>query len=130
AETVTVTGASPIIDLQNVNQQRVVGKEVLDAIPTGRNQFNVAVLIPGMNTSAQDVGGTNNLATASLTIHGGRGNDQRLLIDGLTLGNAAGSGNNTNFSPDIGAAQENAIDYSPGGAGQALWGPRVKTDPR
>ena len=47
-ETVTVTGESPIVDVQSVTQQRVLEKEVLDAIPAGRNQHNFANLIPGM----------------------------------------------------------------------------------
>ena len=74
-ETITVTGASPIVDVQNSAQQRVLGADVIDAIPTSRTQFTTAVLIPGMTIStAQDVGGTNSLAgtTTSLAIHGGR----------------------------------------------------------
>src|SRR5499426_3917800 len=35
-ETVTVTGASPLVDTQNVRQQRVVGSELLEALPVGR----------------------------------------------------------------------------------------------
>src|SRR6188768_2587523 len=34
-ETVTVTGESPIVDVQNTTQQRVLSHEVIDAIPTG-----------------------------------------------------------------------------------------------
>src|SRR5712691_3821793 len=37
AETITVSGASPVVDVQNVTQQAVLSKSVLDAIPTGRN---------------------------------------------------------------------------------------------
>ena len=32
-ETITVTGASPIVDVQNSAQQRVLGADVIDAIP-------------------------------------------------------------------------------------------------
>src|SRR5262245_43467318 len=35
-ETVTVTGESPVVDLQSARQQRVFSQEVLDAIPQGR----------------------------------------------------------------------------------------------
>src|SRR6185369_7371970 len=47
-ETVTVTGESPIVDVQSTAQQRVMGQEVLEAIPAGRNYRTLAVLIPGM----------------------------------------------------------------------------------
>ena len=33
AETVTVTGQSPIVDVQASSQQRVISKEIIDAIP-------------------------------------------------------------------------------------------------
>src|SRR5262249_12457240 len=47
-EPVTVTAASPIVDVQNVAQQRVMNREVIDAIPTGKLFSNLAVLVPGM----------------------------------------------------------------------------------
>jgi hypothetical protein len=36
-ETVTVSGQSPIIDVENVVRQRVISREVLDALPRTRN---------------------------------------------------------------------------------------------
>ena len=34
-ETITVTGAAPLVDTQNVRQQKVVSSELLAALPTG-----------------------------------------------------------------------------------------------
>ena len=62
-ETVTVTGESPIVDVQSATKQRVIGEDVLQSIPTGRTQFTAATLIPGMNLNNQDVGGTNIINT-------------------------------------------------------------------
>jgi hypothetical protein len=77
-ETVTVSGESPIVDVQSTTRQRA-GKEVTDTIPVGRSYESLTVLIPGMTAGAQDVGGTNNLRlTANLAIHGGR-RDRRPL---------------------------------------------------
>ena len=36
-ETITVTGASPVVDTQNVRTQNVLTREVLDAVPTSKN---------------------------------------------------------------------------------------------
>ena len=47
-ETITVTGATPVVDVQGVQQQRVMSKDVIDTLPTGRTTTNMAVLIPGM----------------------------------------------------------------------------------
>src|SRR5262245_1467185 len=35
-ETVTVSGASPVVDTHSVRQQNVLAREVLDAVPSGR----------------------------------------------------------------------------------------------
>ena len=132
-ETITVTGESPIVDVQNAAQQRVLAAEVLDAIPTVRTQFTNAVLIPGMNIStAQDVGGTNSLAgtTTSLSIHGGRGGDQRVLIDGMPTANIEGTGNSSNFLPNMGSTQEMTVDYAAGTAEQETGGVRINMIPR
>ena len=112
AETVTVTGESPIVDVQGTSQERVLAKDVIDAIPVGRGQADFAVLVPGMNTGAQDVGGQGVLALSGVSIHDGRSVDQRQMIDGLTLRNVAGNGQTTNFIPDVGSTQEVTIDYA------------------
>src|SRR5207244_6343469 len=36
-ETVTVSGQSPVVDVQNAVQQTVLSRQVLDAVPTGRS---------------------------------------------------------------------------------------------
>src|SRR5262245_22915096 len=35
AETITVSGATPLVDVQNVRQQQVMTRTVLDTVPTG-----------------------------------------------------------------------------------------------
>ena len=132
-ETVTVRGESPVVDVQNIRQQRVMAADVLDAIPTGRTQFANAVLIPGItSTGTQDVGGANNLAgaTTSLSIHGGRSGDQRVLIDGLPTANAETSGNSSNFLPNMGSTQEMTVDYAAGTADQETGGVKMNLIPR
>src|SRR5436190_22333886 len=62
-ETVTVAAASPLVDVQNVTQQAVMTRTVLDTSPTGKQYTALAQLISGLTTSApggpinQDVGG-------------------------------------------------------------------------
>ena len=115
-ETMTVTGQSPIVDVQSASLQRVISKDVIDAIPAGRGQSALAVLIPGMTAGGQDVGGSNNQTLSAISIHGGRGTDQRQSVDGLTVRNVAGQGNSTNTVMDVGSSQEMTIDYAAGNA--------------
>src|SRR6185436_2156756 len=58
AETITVTGASPVVDVTNVRRQTVVTSETLDALPTSTKSLGtVATLTVGM-TGIGDVGGS------------------------------------------------------------------------
>src|SRR6266850_888921 len=43
-ETVTVTGETPIVDIQSASRQKVVDHEVIDSVPTGRLPTELAVL--------------------------------------------------------------------------------------
>ena len=91
-ETMTVTGETPTVDVQNVTQQRVMTRDVIDAIPVGtRSVVALGVLIPGMTTNSQDVGGTQ-YGSAAMAIHGSRLFEQTLLYDGMYYNNGAGRG--------------------------------------
>ena len=47
AETITVSAESPVVDVQNITTRTVMTRDVLDAIPTGRNIQAVGIMIPG-----------------------------------------------------------------------------------
>src|SRR5437016_2775934 len=55
-ETVTVTGASPVVDIQNARTQIVLTRELLDALPTGKAIVGFAAMTVGAIATA-DVGG-------------------------------------------------------------------------
>ena len=46
AETVTVTEASPIIDVQSVVQSEIIDREIFEVLPTTRGYDSLALLIP------------------------------------------------------------------------------------
>lgn len=110
-ETVTVTGAAPVVDVQNVVQGKVISDDVIAAIPTGaKSVFNVGVLIPGITSWSHDMGGTA-FSSNQLQIHGSRGNEMRLLYDGLDYSNGGGSGGAwTAIAPDSGTIQEVSLE--------------------
>ena len=47
-ETVTVSGASPLIDIQATSQRKALTSELLNELPTGRSFQNIAILVPGV----------------------------------------------------------------------------------
>ena len=135
-ETVTVTGETPVVDIQRTTQQRVFTSDVIEQIPVGRSHINMAVLIPGL-VAAQpgrgtlaDVGGTNNLQNTTFSIHGGRTSDTRLQLDGVRLGNVLSPGEFSNFVPDTGSTQEVTVDYGAVSAEQPFGGLRINLIPR
>ena len=103
-ETVTVTGESPVVDVQNVKVQTTVSKDVLAAIPTARTAQGLQSLIPGLSSLSQtgrgDVGGAGGTHGGDTgAIHGTHAGDSRSMNDGMTTnfgGGNAGTGNNAN----------------------------------
>lgn len=95
-ETVTVSGASPVVDTHNVRQQNVLTREVLDALParTSTQGFAAVTLGAAVPMSRQDVGGSSGEFTAGAFIHGFGGGESTTNIDGtrvqLMFGNGGG----------------------------------------
>jgi hypothetical protein len=107
-ETITVSGATPTVDLQNVVQQKVITREVFDALPIGSKSWAaVAVLVPGVRvTGAQNVGGTG-ASNVAATIHGGRSDESIMLLDGMRYNQGSGVGGIRNgYNENDGAVEE------------------------
>jgi hypothetical protein len=91
-ETITVSGQAPTVDVQNVTQQSVITRDILNAIPAGmKSTGQIGVLIPGVTSTSQDVGGTA-FSSVGLAIHGSRLNEQAALYDGMPFNNGQGRG--------------------------------------
>ena len=146
SETITVTGESPLVDVQSSSVQRVATKEVIDAIPTGRLGINIAALQPGMIlgatsgvgtlqgnanlATAQDVGGTAGDTFTDLSIHGGKASEQRQTIAGLSAATIIRFGESLSSSPSFTAMQEMSVDSSGADASLATGGVRINYVPR
>jgi hypothetical protein len=129
-ETVTVTGESPIVDVQSSRRQQVVDRDTVTSIPTARAYHSLVTLVPGITTSTNDVGGLSGPATVTFSIHGGPGNEGRLQVDGMGVGSTLNGGGVSYYSADIGNAQEIAFTTS-GGLGEAeVGGPVMSIVPR
>jgi hypothetical protein len=84
-ETITVTGSTPLVDVQSATQQRTVTRETLDTVPTAKSVLGIAALIPAVvePPNAQDVGGSKGERSVRISVHGGKTYDSRLLQDGM-----------------------------------------------
>jgi hypothetical protein len=106
AETITVTGESPTVDTKSNLQQTVMSQEILEGVPTGRDPWSLAKLIPGVNVSTYDVGGTQSIQQSGLTAHGSSGSDVSFNIDGATVNWPGGGGGSTMMYYDQGMFEE------------------------
>ncbi len=131
AETITVTGASPIVDVTSVRRQTTISSEVLTSIPTARSWAATALLIPGIVTiggSPADV-----QVTPQMTVFGGAGgrnNEGRMQVDGLNTGAGLGGSGVSTYVADISNAQE-VVTTTSGGLGEAeVGGPTLSIVPK
>jgi hypothetical protein len=138
-ETLTVTGETPIVDVQSTTRQKVIDHAVIDTVPTGRLPQQLAVLIPGVSNTgsigfngmtAQDVGGAGGDQNVNLTAHGGRAVDQRITQNGLAVGPVFRPNTDMTYSPNLGATQELTIDISGASAETTEGGIRINLIPK
>jgi len=94
-ETVTVSGQSPIVDVTSTTTQTNIGKELAEAIPTGRNPWVMAGLVPGVVTGRLDVGGTEGMQQYNIEAFGSADSQKSFSIDGLKTNWGGGSGGAT-----------------------------------
>jgi hypothetical protein len=118
-ETITVSGQSPVVDVQNTRQQTVMNLDVIDSIPTGMTAQNFAVLVPGViaatagsGLTAQDVGGSVGDKQVALIVHGSRSQEMPLLYDGMRYNNmnATAGGSHVIWTANTGAVQEYTVE--------------------
>jgi hypothetical protein len=127
-ETVTVTGESPIVDIQSARRQQVIDGDVLQTIPTSRSYNNVLQLVPGVVAGDGQV----QLRPTMLlfTAHGGSAEDGRLTLDGINTGASRGGAGVSGYIPDMQNAAEVTFTIS-GNLGEAeTGGPQMTVVPR
>jgi hypothetical protein len=100
-ETISVTGASPVVDVQSAVQQVVLTRQVLDAVPTGRSIPSLGALLPGARLALPDVGGTSGMQNRDLTVHGSDGRDTTFQVDGMILNGIEGDGSVQSYFNDM-----------------------------
>ena len=137
-ETITVSGTSVLVDMQNTTQHRALTRETIEQLPTGRKWMDYAVLIPGVVATkgtkifGQDVGGSAGETNTGLSIHGSHAADLPFILDGMRYGNTFGTGGQMAGAMSInnGMIEEIAVDTSGATAEADIAGVRANLIPR
>jgi carboxypeptidase family protein len=115
-ETITVTGETPIVDVQSTRRQQVIDDSTLNALPATRGYNALIFLVPSVT------GGSNQIdlmpAMRIFYSHGGRGNEGRTYVDGLSTGSAFNGGGASGYIIDTANSQEMQLTLS-GGLGES-----------
>jgi hypothetical protein len=130
-ETITVSGETPIVDVQSVRRQNTLTNELLTTVPNARSWAAIAVLFQGITIQAGTSADVQ--VTPQMTVFGGAGgrtNEGRMQVDGLGTGAALNGGGVSTYVADISNAQE-VVTTNSGGLGEAeVGGPAMNIVPK
>ena len=112
AETVTVSGASPVVDLQSTNVTTHFDAEKLASLPGARDYWAVLAQAPAVSIGRMDVGGSGALTQQPYTAYGltSAGGVNRGMVEGIMVNEGAGGGGSDMYYTDYGSYAEIAIN--------------------
>ena len=122
-ESVTVSGQSPVVDVQSAARTTVLSREALDAIPTGRTIQSVGQLVVGVTLNVPDVGGSRAMQQTYMSVHGLSSSQVTTQVDGMMVNGLDGDGAVQNYFNNM-MSQEMA--YQTAGAGTDVSGGGVR----
>ncbi|MDO8794316.1 MAG: TonB-dependent receptor [Vicinamibacterales bacterium] len=132
-ETITVSGASPIVDVQGTTRRDVLSRELIESLPTGRSFQTVMQTLPAVNAQGSgrfDVGGSTTMQQGSGSAYGGQAGDFVLMIDNMTVSTPIGAGDRVGLYINDGGFEESVYTVNAGTAEVATPGIKANLIPK
>jgi hypothetical protein len=128
-ETVTVTGESPVVDTTTAVHTRVLDRDAIDGIPTGRSIQGMAQLIVGISMNLPDTGGARAMQQTYMTTRGMTLANNTVLVDGMMVNGLQLDGGVQSYFND---AMNQEVSYQTAGIGAdtSAGGVRLNMIPR
>src|SRR5688572_11803881 len=127
-ETITVTGETPVVDVQSVRRETTLDSEVIQTVPGTRTVGNLLNATPGLTVDNNGVNATPTMTFFSA--RGGQTNEGRMSVNGLTVAAAFNGGGVSSYILDTVNADETSVTVS-GGMGESdTGGPVMNIVPR
>src|SRR3954463_1388964 len=128
AETVTVTGETPVVDVQTTRRETVLSADVIDTIPGNRSVGTLLNAVPGLVVNDGALA-----ASPTMTFFAARGgniNEGRMQINGMTVAAPFNGGGVSTYILDSVNVDEVAVAVA-GGLGESdTGGPVMNLVPR
>jgi carboxypeptidase family protein len=129
AETITVSGASPTVDVQSAAHIQALDRDALDNIPTGRTIQGIGQIVVGINLSLPDVGGSRAAMQTYMSVHGQSAANNTVMVDGMTVNGLESNGQVQSYFNDA-MNQEMTYQTSAIGADVSGGGVRLNMIPK
>src|SRR4051794_29725419 len=115
-ESITVTGESPVVDVQTARQQMTIDGDIVRALPASRSYGNYIAAVPAIQATGFGSGAAtiNNFFSA----RGGRNTEGLIQLDGMNVGAPGNGGGVSGYLYDMSNASEVQVAIS-GGLGEA-----------
>src|SRR5688500_2212227 len=128
-ETITVTGASPVVDVTSAAKTAVLDRDAIDLIPTGRSIQGMGQLVLGVSLNLPDTGGARAMQQTYMSTHGMSAANNSIMVDGQMVNGVQGDGAIQSYFND---AMNAEVSYQTGGIGAetASGGVRMNMIPR
>ena len=84
-ETITVSGQTPMVDVQQAARTQVLTRDIIDNLPTTRNIMSVGILVPGIRMGTPDIGGSRAMEQPAMRVHGVNQRETNQLVDGMSI---------------------------------------------
>lgn len=130
SESITVSGSSPIVDVQQAQRSQVLDAALLESVVNSQSLWVQANFVSGVRISGTDVGGSQYSRDLQLETHGASSLHNSYMMDGLSVDNASQDGaDNINYYTTV-SNQETVIETSGGTAEAGTGGVRLNMIPK
>jgi hypothetical protein len=130
-ETLTVIGGSPVVDVQSASRRDSLARDVIDALPTGRNFQTAGAVIPSVTMGKFDVGGNSAMQTGNvLMAAGSQAGDTTEEVDGMGINSSLSTGSNVPVYMNDEAYEEHVYTIVGGAADVQTPGVKINLIPK
>jgi len=128
AETITVSGATPLVDVQQAARTQVITRDIIDSLPTTRNIMSVGNLVPGIRLGTPDIGGSRAMEQTNPRGHGVGSSQTVQQVDGMSVNSQETSNQQSYYNDALSA--EVAVTTAAQSAETQSAGMRVNAIPK
>src|ERR1700738_2576863 len=127
-ESVTVSAAAPVVDLQKRRRGTVINADAIQSLPATRAYGSLLNAMPGVTVDTNGLAATPTMTFFSA--HGGRSNEGRMSINGMTVAAAFNGGGVSSLTYDTNNVEEVSVLVSGGLGENETGGPTMNLVPK